>query len=302
MRGVSLRSTRRTLYVVADGGDIVRCHVVGSCRALAKRPRVVRRVTAFALSHADAAPGAPLLHCAVPAATAQFVGDREVLGGYGRCQAAVVPSTVDALALSEFVGERAADGDEVSARALDAIPSPSALVPPVRVDAVVYTGPGSAGDFVALMRDMATVEKTLFIYNDNVSQFLDKQDGYPGGGNAVVRPLRLSGDACGIPTGRLGRGGFASLDEIVGTAFTMTQSSKAPLACSLTARAVIDDAFEEVRHVLRTNTKKVRVIYCGVSEEPGARLGTGIFTVSADVIDYITWQLCQLRSASRVSL
>ena len=99
------------------------------------------------------------------------------------------------------------------------------------------------------MRDATTVEETLFIHNDNASQLLDKQDGRAGGGNEVVRPLRLSGDACGIPTGL---GGFGSLDEHIDS------------ATDRTVRQLIDTAFEEVRETLHVKARKVRVLYCGV--------------------------------------
>jgi hypothetical protein len=111
----------------------------------------------------------------------------------------------------------------------------------------------------------------LFIFNDNEQQFRAHRGHAPGsgqchagGGNAVVRPYqcRLPQRAAGIPTGS--QGGYPGLDDHV--------------------RAVIDEALDAIAELGSTG-EFARIIYSAADE--GGELGTGIFTVGADVRAYI---------------
>ncbi len=71
---------------------------------------------------------------------------------------------------------------------------------------VTYASDNILTNFYSLIR--SDPENTLFIYNDNVEQFIDKEDVTPGGGNGVMRMYRfdnprnltVSSGSLGIPT------------------------------------------------------------------------------------------------------
>lgn len=125
---------------------------------------------------------------------------------------------------------------------------------------------------------LLSLSSTVFVFNDNMEAWANSEQ-RAGGGNAVIRPLsrtpiaRLGRPlACGIPTGSNGKG-FSALTPGV--------------------RSVIDRAVYDLyqQHILGGGAK--RVVYCAQSEED-TTIGTGIFSVDADVLAYITEKLQSL--------
>ena len=106
----------------------------------------------------------------------------------------------------------------------------------------------------------------------------------PGGGNACIRPLRSQGHAIGIPTGDLYTGGFSSLNQVMPSSLNMPPG--------MDAKKMIDSAFNDLDHLILNDPRKRFVLYC--SDAGGVRIGSGIFSVSGDVLDYITLKLRSL--------
>lgn len=113
-------------------------------------------------------------------------------------------------------------------------------------------------------------KKDLFIFNDNVE---DMRSGSfeVGGGNAIIRPYKNKKipRALGIPTGSDGEG-FASLDKF--------------------AKDAVDESIEAIRNLITNNSYK-HIYY---SAKKDGSLGTGIFQVAPEVLDYILVQLKSL--------
>lgn len=136
-----------------------------------------------------------------------------------------------------------------------------------------YGGAGSVGDF-GWMIDRPEYARTLFVFNDNETQFYEHQRRQgsshrcsPGGGNAVIRPYqcRTPPRATGVPTGRAG--GYASLAE---------------------GQRAIDDAIDRLDDLLATGD------YDAVAFSWDARshtLGVSIFAPHRDVLNYIVAQI-----------
>lgn len=159
--------------------------------------------------------------------------------------------------------------------------------PRVRVLPVQFRRPGDVGDFV-WMRDQPEHARTLFVFNDNETEFLEHLEHglgrpgaegarsgrigaegrcYPGGGNAVTRPWQHLDPprSAGVPTGE--SGGYPSLSE--------------------RAREVIERAFAQIEALLATGAYDT-VVY---SADADGRLGTAIFSPADEVVDYITARL-----------
>lgn len=136
-----------------------------------------------------------------------------------------------------------------------------------------FAGSRRDGDF-AWMIDRPEHSRTLFVFNDNEHQFYDHQAQLgtahrcsAGGGNAAIRPYQCLTPprATGIPTGR--NGGYRSLDE---------------------GRQAIDDAVAHLDALLATGGYD-SVTFSWNAERQS--LGTGIFTVADEVLDYIVEQI-----------
>ena len=134
----------------------------------------------------------------------------------------------------------------------------------------VFVASGREGDF-SWMITQPDHARTLFVFNDNEVQFIEHIDGdamahrcWPGGGNAAIRPYQCqkTPQAVGIPTGL--NDGYSAL--------------------TTEARAVIDRALGVLAELLATG-RYDRVIYSWDADRN--TLGTGIFRVSRDVLDYI---------------
>lgn len=152
---------------------------------------------------------------------------------------------------------------------------------PVEVVPVTFTGPGRMGDFV-WMTGQPEWADAIFVFNDNAEQFSAHLRGEaagfaPGGGNAIIRPLRGVRSA-GIPTGELASGGYPSM--------------------TATVQAVIDSAVNVLAEMVAATGAR-RVVY---SADPDGTLGTGIFTVGADVRAYIVGSLTGLPTRRDCSL
>ena len=158
-------------------------------------------------------------------------------------------------------------------------------VPDIKVQAVPFTGMRQHGDWgyhLGLYAGQDGIppqyEGTLVIYNENLYQQRDKTNNFPGGGNAIARPMRPKGLAIGIPTGE--SGGFQSLSQVVSTGETVLD--------------VINEAFEEIAQHILANLNRFHTIYYSEGTPGSKRLGTRIFNVGDSVIGNITQRLLQL--------
>jgi len=115
--------------------------------------------------------------------------------------------------------------------------------------------------------------KTLFIFNDNEREHDSCKR---GSGNAVIRKYNVYSSleypkSHGIPTG-VYRKGYSELNEECMTA--------------------IDNAISEIKELLSTGYYD-SIMY-SMEDDQDIVLGTGIFTVSRDVLVYITKQIFSL--------
>lgn len=148
---------------------------------------------------------------------------------------------------------------------------------PVQVISLVFSGGNKDGDFNWMVRQPQYAD-ALFIFNDNVEQFLQHlaspadRNGpgcAAGGGNAIIRPLQCQTPprAAGIPTGAYGMG-FDTLTNA--------------------AKDLIDQAIANIEQVVR-QYGYTRIYYS--AQDASGILGTGIFRVGIDVKRYITDRL-----------
>ncbi len=118
---------------------------------------------------------------------------------------------------------------------------------------------------------------SLFIYNDNEESKDNKSYGN-GAGNAVIRRFNCNNPkytnkpySAGIPTGTLRDGGYNELNE--------------------NSKKYIDESVNEIKLLIETH--KYKNLYYSIDELDG-KLGTSIFNVNDDVIDYITNKIHKL--------
>ena len=168
-------------------------------------------------------------------------------------------------------------------------PRPGRYHPPqLVVEAVNFQGSGCHGDYYWQLQDAQQKDpkygRSLHIYNENMSQQNDKTSNTPGGGNACARPFRQCGRSIGIPTGHYG--GFSGLDEHChGNGYDCT------------AKEGIDLAIEEIiSHVLNNPGRFERIYYCSEGKN-NPLIGTGIFNVEANTLNYITDKILSLPRA-----
>lgn len=140
----------------------------------------------------------------------------------------------------------------------------------IQVIRSTFSGVGRDGDF-SWMIGQPEYATALFIFNDNEEQFLEHQRMAgerhfcdAGGGNAAIRAYQCIEPqrATGIPTGR--HGGYTEL--------------------SPQAAAVIDNALAVLDQLLASGRYDT-VIYSW--DDHAGTLGTGIFRVAREVLDYI---------------
>jgi hypothetical protein len=132
----------------------------------------------------------------------------------------------------------------------------------------VYKSAGIDGDF-GWMIERPEFARSLFIFNDNETQFEAFHQGRPsglfaGGGNAIIRPLQDTKPqrAAGIPTGD--HGGYSELS---------------PQVCQ-----TIDRAIQYIRELLQTGDYD-EVVFSYDSKND--TLGAGIFKPHESVKKYI---------------
>jgi hypothetical protein len=141
----------------------------------------------------------------------------------------------------------------------------------VKVIGSIYTGNNTIGDFNWMIKQ-SVYTNCLFIFNDNIEHHLTNKK---GGGNAIIRQFNRFSSldkprSAGIPTGTLKYGGFTKLDEDVKT--------------------IIDNSINEIKDLIEKHN--FDSVY--FSQDSSGKLGTSIFKVNEDVIDYITKQIYNL--------
>lgn len=139
----------------------------------------------------------------------------------------------------------------------------------------VYRGSGVDGDFGWMIKQSQFAD-SLFIFNDNESQFLAFHEGRPsglsaGGGNAVIRPYQGSTPqrAAGIPTGD--GGGYSALTPHV--------------------QQIIDRAIRHIEALVDSGNYQELVFSYDSKQNT---LGTGIFNPHESVKKYIFDALMRL--------
>ncbi len=129
----------------------------------------------------------------------------------------------------------------------------------------IYSGTDKLGDFNWMCKQPAYTN-VLFIFNDN-EEFHDTCR--TGRGNAIIRKYNKYNNfqkkpkSAGIPTGTLASGGYTQLDTHV--------------------IKKVDQAIEEIRELI--NQHNYNAIFYSVTSS--GKLGTGLFDVGKDVIEYI---------------
>jgi hypothetical protein len=138
----------------------------------------------------------------------------------------------------------------------------------IRKNPSVYTGAGKVGDFEWMLKQ-SRYERSLFIFNDNETQFKAFHANQPaglhaGGGNAVIRPFQGGAHprAAGIPTGD--GGGYQHLDAQV--------------------MGIIDEALDYIKKLLESGRYE-EIVFC--TDSTGQTIGTGIFNTAPAVKNYI---------------
>ena len=138
---------------------------------------------------------------------------------------------------------------------------------------------GEYGDF-NWMINQTEYSDSLFIYNDDTES---KNKYTIGKGNAVIRqysennPSIEKPRSAGIPTGTRKNGGFMSLTEEI--------------------KSEIDYSIENIKSILK-KYKYSKVYY---SADSKGNLGTGIFKVNKEVINYITEEINSLNCKNSLS-
>ena len=138
----------------------------------------------------------------------------------------------------------------------------------IRIRKSVFQGGGCDGDFGWMIKQ-PEFARSLFIFNDNETQFEDFHQGRPsglsaGGGNAIIRPYQGTKPqrAAGIPTGD--HGGYSELS---------------PHVCQ-----TIDRAIQYIRGLLQSGDYD-EVVFSYDSKND--TLGAGIFKPQTLVKKYI---------------
>ncbi len=142
----------------------------------------------------------------------------------------------------------------------------------MKVTGTIFVNRNEIGDFM-WMKDQKEYSNSLFIFNDN-TEYHDTNR--KGAGNAIMRKYNKYNEdlekpiSAGIPTGTLEDGGFDELTQEI--------------------KKIIDDSFEEIKELIK-KYKYEEVIY---SSDKDGNLGTSIFEVNKDVINYITFLIRSL--------
>lgn len=135
-----------------------------------------------------------------------------------------------------------------------------------------FNGRGKYGDFDWMIKQ-SKYNDSLFIFNDDEERH---KKCIEGRGNAIIRKynrhsIYFPPRSAGIPTGTMKRGGYNSLTSRV--------------------KFEIDQSLNEIKELIEKHNYK-RIFY---SSTKNGRLGTNIFKVGDDVIDYITSEIKKLK-------
>lgn len=135
----------------------------------------------------------------------------------------------------------------------------------------VFTNKGVEGDFEWQIKS-GLYEDSLFIFNDDEKR---RRWNISGRGNAIIRKynrysLPSRPRSAGIYTGD-GKSGYDELTPRV--------------------KDLIDECIEEIRNIIKTH-KYTKIYYS--AKTPNGLLGTAIFNVHPDVIEYITNEIKKL--------
>ena len=130
----------------------------------------------------------------------------------------------------------------------------------------IFIGKNKVGDF-NWMINQPEYDNALFIFNDNEEFHYMCIKGI---GNAIIRQYNCYNKnisiprSAGIPTGTMKNGGYTELSPDI--------------------KKIIKSAIREIKQLI--DTYNYQTIY--FSSDKNGKLGTSIFTVHPDVIDYIT--------------
>ncbi len=136
----------------------------------------------------------------------------------------------------------------------------------------IYSGPNKLGDFNWMCKQQL-YSNVLFIFNDNEEFHNTCREGR---GNAIMRKYNKFNEkiskpiSAGIPTGTLTNGGYQKLDKHV--------------------ISIVFEAVNEIKDIV-TKYKYDGIFY---SVAPNGKLGTGLFDVCPEVIDYIDTEIKKL--------
>lgn len=142
----------------------------------------------------------------------------------------------------------------------------------VQVVGVQYNKPGVYGDFNWMIKQ-SEYSNALFIFNDNEEHH---ETCIKGHGNASIRIYNRFGNyksqprSAGIPTGTLSQGGYSFLTSNV--------------------QKTVDNSIQEIKQLIQT-FGYTKIFY---SVGPSGKLGTSIFNVDSNVIEYIDGQIRSL--------
>ena len=145
---------------------------------------------------------------------------------------------------------------------------------PIEIIGTVYTSKVKYGDF-EYMINSGKFKNSLFIFNDNE---LLHETCLEGKGNAIIRKYNIFSylnkpHSAGIVTGKkpIKNGGYKKFD---------TETKKK-----------IDSCITEIKILLEKNIYE-RIFYS--AEEENGLIGTSIFKVNIDVLNYITQEIWKL--------
>ena len=141
----------------------------------------------------------------------------------------------------------------------------------IQVIGIKFVKPNQFGDFEWMCHQPEYYD-SLFVFNDN-EEF--HQTNKKGAGNAVMRKYNKYSTlnipkSAGIPTGTMKWGGYEKLDA--------------------QTKTVIDDSIDEIYQLIEKYKYKRLFFSC----EPDGKLGTSIFEVNPNVINYITSRIYDL--------
>ena len=155
----------------------------------------------------------------------------------------------------------------------------STKIEQVKIHGIQYEKNDKFGDF-NWMINQSEYNNSLFIYNDDSESQLNKSH-KKGKGNAIIRQYNQYADikiprSAGIPTGSRKNGGYTELNEEV--------------------KEKIDLSINNIKELIIKYDYKV--IY--YSAKLNGKLGTGIFKVNDEVINYITEQILVLYKSKEI--